>query len=150
LARAAGAAPIPVGAFGKHGVEVSGDDELRLAGAPPANRHDVAFTVDGGIREAELVKPFQIILGAQLLLERRRRHLGNADLLAQSARIIRLDVVQRLGDFWVCQDFANDASVDCAAASGRGSTPAQAQGQSSTSTVPPGRIKSHSGRRPPS
>ena len=89
-----------VDAFGKHGVEMRRHHEFwpPAAGAL-AQRDHIAFAVDRGVLEAELLHPLQIIFGADFLLEGRRRNFGDALLLLEGACVIRLDVVERLDDF---------------------------------------------------
>ena len=63
-----------------------------------AHADDVALAVDGGIGEAEFLEALQEVGGAHALLEGGRRDLGDPLLLVERARVIRLDVAERLGD----------------------------------------------------
>ena len=62
--------------------------------------------IDRGVLEAELLKPLQIIFGADFFLEGRRRDFGDALLFFERTRVIGLDVFQRLDDFWVGENGA--------------------------------------------
>jgi len=85
-----------VGGLCKYGIEVRGDDELRPAAAALSQSDDIAFAVDCRVAEAEVVKSLQVELRPRLLLERRGRNLGDPPLLGQRARIVGLDLFQRL------------------------------------------------------
>src|SRR5262249_27177614 len=89
---------------GKHSVEMGGDHELRLAGAALAERDHVALGVDRSVLETELLKSLQVVIGPHLFLEGRRRNFRDPLLLLEGARVIRFDVVQRLGHLGICQD----------------------------------------------
>ena len=75
-----------------------------------AQRDDVAFSVDRGVLEAELLHPLLIIFGADFFLERRRRNFGDALLLDKGPFVVGLDVVERLRDFGVGE---NGFQVGC-------------------------------------
>ena len=93
---------LDVGAFGKHRVEVGRDHQLGPAAAGALAQGDhIALGVDRGVLEAELLHPLQIVFGADLLLEGRRRDFGDALLLGERPRIVGLDVLERLDDFGV-------------------------------------------------
>ena len=91
---------------------------------------DIAFAVDGRVVEAEFLHPLQIIFGAHLFLEGRRRNFGDALLLFQRARIVGLDVVERLDDFGIGEQRLQRRRPL------RSTVPAQAPAQRSAATLP--------------
>src|SRR5215208_3387130 len=87
-----------VGAFGKHSVEMSGDDELWPSLRSLSRCNHVAFAINRGVLEPEFAHASQEIFGANRLLVWRSRDLSDALLLLEGARVVRLDLVQELAD----------------------------------------------------
>jgi hypothetical protein len=86
------------------GNTVSRCAETTSFGLPPPlplrKRDHIAFGVDRGVLEAELLHPLQVIFGPDLFLERRRRNFGDALLLgkaASSSALMSSSVLTTLG-----------------------------------------------------
>jgi hypothetical protein len=79
---------LDVGAFGKHGVEVGGEHEMRARCRARALPEHVANLVDADVLQAELAELARIELAASRFLERRRFHLADFDLLGQGAGFV--------------------------------------------------------------
>ena len=90
-----------VGLFGKHGVEVRGQYQVRARVAAGPLAEDVALLVDADALQLELLEQPLHRLGAALLLERRRRDLADADLLLDEGSLATGYLLQRGGDLGV-------------------------------------------------
>ena len=93
-----------IGPFGKHGVEVGGDDQAWTTSlAAPISQH-VARAVLPHIQQAEPRELGAQEAGAIGLLERRRRHLAEADLIGNGLRLARSCRVERRANGWLSRE----------------------------------------------
>ena len=78
------------------------DHQLRPAAAAAlAQRDNIAFAVDRGFLEAELLHALQKIFGPDFFFIGRRRNLGDPFLFGKGRVIVGLDVLQRLHDLGI-------------------------------------------------
>jgi hypothetical protein len=77
-----------VGAFGKDGIKVRGEDQVRMRGFARPDSDHVAGGVRADIVQPEAFKEALQLLAAHFLFERRRRNLADLDLLLDHRRLI--------------------------------------------------------------
>jgi hypothetical protein len=87
-----------VGAGGKHGVQVRGDQQLGAIARAFAQAHDVAFGVDLRVREAQRLHAREEGFGALLFLERGRFDLGEHLQIFDRTLVVGLDRIEQLLD----------------------------------------------------
>ena len=107
------AAHFHVGAFGKHGVEMRRDYDVRMRrGAWPIAEHVAGF-VDPHALQAELVERALQLGAASLLFERRRSDLTESNLILNRLRLGRLRRRERKLDGRLLQEIRDGALLRC-------------------------------------
>jgi hypothetical protein len=86
---------VNVGAFGEHGVEMRGENEIRMRRCAGAHTNHVAYFIDADIFEPRLEKQALEFLAANLFVKWRRGNFADTNLLINEMGFVTLGGVER-------------------------------------------------------
>ena len=89
---------LDIRAFRKHRIQVGRHHQHRAVAAALAHGDHIAFGINARVLQAQGLEPLLVFLRAYCLLERRRRNLGQLDLVLERALVVGLQEIHRLFD----------------------------------------------------